>query len=294
LTKQTRHTPQRRQDHPSHFSQIKQAPQNNSIQIQKTHHTKMVTKTAVVNNKINDNAYLVTQLSKSQARHITSRADGKSVATSASGKSRSSKKSTSSKKSDEFPHNIPSSVSVPSAGSVGDTKSMYTIPEDRSLAGVSTASSVTTTWGNPMRDESSWQKKYNAEKKINDELRKQVSQRDGEIDRIGQQAYKKVEKLRGQRDMRDQRIAALEAKLALYEEDLAKERTKHDNTKVALRGQMDDTAKAREEAAGLKKQVSQLQSRLALVAQAFGGKNVDMDVGPSVSYARRSSSARAA
>ena len=63
---------------------------------------------------------------------------------------------------------------------------------------------------------------------------------------------------------------------------------------MALRGQMEDTAIAREEAAGLKKQVTQLQSRLALVAQAFGGKNVDTNVGPSVSYARRSSSAMAA
>jgi chromosome segregation ATPase len=171
---------------------------------------------------------------------------------------------------------------------------MYTIREEESLAGVSTASSVTTTWVNPKRDESSWQKKYNAEKKINDELRKQVSQRDGEIENIGQQAYKKVEKLRGQREMRDLRIAELEKKLALREEELAKERNKHDNTKVALRGQMEDTAMAREEAAGLKKQVTQLQSRLGLVAQAFGGKNVDVDVGPSISYARRSFSSRAA
>ena len=94
--------------------------------------------------------------------------------------------------------------------------------------------------------------------------------------------------------MRDLRIAELEKKLALREEELAKERNKHDNTKVTLRGQMEDTAMAREEAAGLKKQVTQLQIRLGLVAQAFGGKNVDMDVGPSISYARRSSSARAA
>lgn len=242
----------------------------------------MVTKTAVVNNKINDNTYVVTQVSSSQARRIAgnSSVDGKSVG---SGKSRTSKKSASSKMSKKsHGNNMPSSVTVPS-----------TIYEDESLAGgVSTTSSVTTTWGNPRRDESSWQKKYNAEKKINDELRKQVSQRDGEIEHIGQQAYKKVEKLRSQRDMRDQRIAALEAKLALCEEDLAKERTKHDNTKVALRGQMEDTAIAREEAAGLKKQVVQLQSRLALVAQAFGGKNVDTNV--SVSYARRSSSAMAA
>lgn len=243
----------------------------------------MVTKTAVVNNKINHNAYVVTQVSSSQARRITGNAsvDSKSVG---SGKeSRTSKKSTSSKISKKsYGNNMPSSVTVPS-----------TIYEDESLAdGVSTASSVTTTWGNPRRDESSWQKKYNAEKKINDELRKQVSQRDGEIEHIGQQAHKKVEKLRGQRDMRDQRIAALEAKLALCEEDLAKERKKHDNTKVALRGQMEDTEIAREEAAGLKKQVVQLQSRLALVAQAFGGKNVDTNVG--VSYARRTSSAMAA
>ena len=247
----------------------------------------MVTKTAVVNNKINDNAYIVTQVSSSQARRITgnSSVDGKSVGSGKSRTSKNSKKSTSSKISKKsYGNNMPSSGTVPS-----------TIYEDESLAGgVSTASSVTTTWGNPRRDESSWQKKYNAEKKINDELRKQVSQRDGEIEHIGQQAYKKVEKLRGQRDMRDQRIAALEAKLALCEEDLAKERNKHDNTKVALRGQMEDTAIAREEAAGLKKQVTQLQSRLALVAQAFGGKNVDTNVGPSVSYARRSSSAMAA
>ena len=249
----------------------------------------MVTKTAVVNNKLNDNAYIVTQIRSSEARRITDGADSKSS------KSRTSKKSVSSQKSKKSLNNIPSSVSVPSAGSVGGTtKSMYTIREEESLAGVSTASSVTTTWVNPKRDESSWQKKYNAEKKINDELRKQVSQRDGEIENIGQQAYKKVEKLRGQREMRDLRIAELEKKLALREEELAKERNKHDNTKVALRGQMDDTAMAREEAAGLKKQVTQLQSRLGLVAQAFGGKNVDMDVGPSISYARRSSSARAA
>jgi hypothetical protein len=252
----------------------------------------MVTKTAVVNNKLNDNAYVVTQISSSQAHRIASSADGKSVR---SGKSSSSKKSTASKKSKKSLLNIPSSVSVPSAGSVGGTKSMYTIPEDESLAGVSTTSTVTTTWGNPKRDESSWQKKYKAEKKINDELRKQVSQRDGEIEHIGQQAYKKVEKLRGQRDMRDLRIAELEKKLALREEELAKERNKHDNTKVALRGQMEDTAMAREEAAGLKKQVSQLQSRLGLVARAFGGnKNIDMSVGPSISYTRRSSSAKAA
>lgn len=253
----------------------------------------MVTKTAVVNNKLNDNAYVVTQISSSQAHRITSNGtDGKSVG---SGKSRGSKKSTSSKKSKMSLLNIPSSVSVPSAGSVGGTKSMYTIPEDESLAsGVSGASTVTTTWGNPKRDESSWQKKYKAEKKINDELRKQVSQRDGEIEHIGQQAFRKVEKLRGQRDTRDLRIAELEKKLALREEELAKERNKHDNTKVALRGQMEDTAMAREEAAGLKKQVSQLQSRLGLVAQAFGGKNVDMNVGPSISYTRRSSSAKAA
>ena len=249
----------------------------------------MVTKTAVVNNKLNDNAYIVTQIRSSEARRITDGADGKSRT------SKSSKQSVSSQKSKKSLNNIPSSVSVPSAGSVGGTtKSMYTIREEESLAGVSTASSVTTTWVNPKRDESSWQKKYNAEKKINDELRKQVSQRDGEIENIGQQAYKKVEKLRGQREMRDLRIAELEKKLALREEELAKERNKHDNTKVALRGQMDDTAMAREEAAGLKKQVTQLQSRLGLVAQAFGGKNVDMDVGPSISYARRSSSARAA
>ena len=249
----------------------------------------MVTKTAVVNNKLNDNAYIVTQIRSSEARRITDGADSKSS------KSRTSKKSVSSQKSKKSLNNIPSSVSVPSAGSFGGTtKSMYTIREEESLAGVSTASSVTTTWVNPKRDESSWQKKYNAEKKINDELRKQVSQRDGEIENIGQQAYKKVEKLRGQREMRDLRIAELEKKLALREEELAKERNKHDNTKVALRGQMDDTAMAREEAAGLKKQVTQLQSRLGLVAQAFGGKNVDMDVGPSISYARRSSSARAA
>ena len=249
----------------------------------------MVTKTAVVNNKLNDNAYIVTQIRSSEARRITDGADSKSRT------SKSSKKSASSQKSKKSLNNIPSSVSVPSAGSVGGTtKSMYTIREEESLAGVSTASSVTTTWVNPKRDESSWQKKYNAEKKINDELRKQVSQRDGEIENIGQQAYKKVEKLRGQREMRDLRIAELEKKLALREEELAKERNKHDNTKVALRGQMEDTAMAREEAAGLKKQVTQLQSRLGLVAQAFGGKNVDMDVGPSISYARRSSSARAA
>ena len=253
----------------------------------------MVTKTAVVNNKLNDNAYVVTQISSSQAHRITSSADGKSVG---SGKSSSSKKSIASKKSKKSLLNIPSSVSVPSAGSVGGTKSMYTIPEDESLAGVSTTSTVTTTWGNPKREESSWQKKYKAEKKINDELRKQVSQRDGEIEHIGQQAYKKVEKLRSQRDTRDLRIAELEKKLAIREEELAKERNKHDNTKVALRGQMEDTAMAREEAAGLKKQVSQLQSRLGLVAQAFGGKNIDtcMSVGPSISYTRRSSSAKAA
>ena len=262
------------------------------IKTQTQKQTTMVTKTAVVNNKLNDNAYVVTQISSSQAHRITSSADGKSVG---SGKSRSSKKSTaSSKKSKKSLLNIPSSVSVPSAGSVGGTKSMYTIPEDESLAGVSTTSTVTTTWGNPKRDESSWQKKYKAEKKINDELRKQVSQRDGEIEHIGQQAYKKVEKLRGQRDTRDLRIAELEKKLALREEELAKERNKHDNTKVALRGQMEDTAMAREEAAGLKKQVSQLQSRLGLVAQAFGGKNIDVSVGPSISYTRRSSSAKAA
>eukprot|EP00563_Minutocellus_polymorphus_P013876 CAMPEP_0181053880 /NCGR_PEP_ID=MMETSP1070-20121207/18371_1 /TAXON_ID=265543 /ORGANISM="Minutocellus polymorphus, Strain NH13" /LENGTH=245 /DNA_ID=CAMNT_0023133093 /DNA_START=18 /DNA_END=755 /DNA_ORIENTATION=+ len=245
----------------------------------------MVTKTAVVNNKLNDNAYIVTQIRSSEANRITAGADGKSVG---SGKSRTSKTSASSKKSKKSLRNIPSSVSVPS------TKSMYTIHEEESLAGISTASSVTTTWGNPKRDESSWQKKYKAEKKINDELRKQVGQRDGEIDHIGQQAYKKVEKLRSQREMRDLRIAELEKKLALREEELARERNKHDNTKVALRGQMEDTTMAREEAAGLKKQVIQLQSRLGLVAQAFGGKNVDMDVGPSISYARRSSSARAA
>jgi len=249
-------------------------------------------KTAVVNNKLNDNAYIVTQIRSSEARRITDGAESKSS------KSRTSKKSVSSQKSKKSLHSVPSSVSVPSAGSVGgttkSTKSMYTIREEESLAGVSTASSVTTTWVNPKRDESSWQKKYNAEKKINDELRKQVSQRDGEIENIGQQAYKKVEKLRGQREMRDLRIAELEKKLALREEELAKERNKHDNTKATLRGQMEDTAMAREEAAGLKKQVIQLQSRLGLVAQAFGGKNVDMDVGPSISYARRSSSARAA
>merc|ERR1711966_237255 len=231
-------------------------------------------------------------MGSSEARRITDGAESKS---SKSSKSRTSKKSVSSQKSKKSLHSVPSSVSVPSAGSVGGTtKSMYTIREEESLAGVSTASSVTTTWVNPKRDESSWQKKYNAEKKINDELRKQVSQRDGEIENIGQQAYKKVEKLRGQREMRDLRIAELEKKLALREEELAKERNKHDNTKATLRGQMEDTAMAREEAAGLKKQVTQLQSRLGLVAQAFGGKNVDMDVRPSISYARRSSSARAA
>lgn len=251
----------------------------------------MVTKTAVVNNKLNDNAYIVTQIPSSEAHRITASADGKSVG---SGKSRRSRKSASSKRSKDSLFTIPSSVSVPSAGSVGGTKSMYTIPEDQSLAGVSTASSVTTTWGNPRRDESSWQKKYKAEKKINDELRKQVGQRDGEIEHIGQQAYKKVEKLRAQREMRDLRIAELEKKVALREEELAKERNKHDTTRGALRGQMEDTAMAREEAAGLKKQVAQLQSRLGLIAQAFGGKNVDMDVGPSISYARRSSSAIAA
>lgn len=256
----------------------------------------MVTKTAVVNNKLNDNAYIVTQIRSSEARRITDGAESKSSKSRTSKKS--SQKSVSSQKSKKSLHSVPSSVSVPSAGSIGgttkSTKSMYTIREEESLAGVSTASSVTTTWVNPKRDESSWQKKYNAEKKINDELRKQVGQRDGEIENIGQQAYKKVEKLRGQREMRDLRIAELEKKLALREEELAKERNKHDNTKVTLRGQMEDTAMAREEAAGLKKQVTQLQSRLSLVAQAFGGKNVDMDVGPSISYARRSSSARAA
>merc|ERR1711966_441873 len=147
-------------------------------------------------------------MGSSEARRITDGAESKSS------KSRTSKKSL---------HGVPSSVSVPSAGSVGgttkSTKSMYTIREEESLAGVSTASSVTTTWVNPKRDESSWQKKYNAEKKINDELRKQVSQRDGEIENIGQQAYKKVEKLRGQREMRDLRIAELEKKLALREEE---------------------------------------------------------------------------
>jgi len=274
-------------------SQIKTNAQTkrNSNQKKQINST-MVTKTAVVNNKLNDNAYIVTQIRSSEARRITDGAESKSS------KSRTSKKSVSSQKSKKSLHSVPSSVSVPSAGSVGgttkSTKSMYTIREEESLAGVSTASSVTTTWVNPKRDESSWQKKYNAEKKINDELRKQVSQRDGEIENIGQQAYKKVEKLRGQREMRDLRIAELEKKLALREEELAKERNKHDNTKVTLRGQMEDTAMAREEAAGLKKQVIQLQSRLGLVAQAFGGKNVDMDVGPSISYARRSSSARAA
>jgi len=58
--------------------------------------------------------------------------------------------------------------------------------------------------------------------------------------RQADQAYKEVAKLRAQRDMRDQRIAALEAKLALCEENLAMERTK--------RGHMDEAAMARKQA----------------------------------------------
>lgn len=267
-----------------------------------------MTKTAVVQNS--ENSYVVCTLSAEEAKQIIKekQQDAKSVATTVSATSsrRSGIKSTSSRKKNRISreardaYSVPGTVSVPS--SVQSGNNLRTVWEDESRDGasaarstnkgdVSIASSVSTSWDR-QGERSVWERKYFSEKNINDELRKQLSQRDREIDNLGKTAYKKVEKLRDQRAARDDRVAELERKIAQQEAEIARERASHENTKAALKVQLEDNIIAREEAATLKKKTALLEQRMGAIGKAFG-KTENMPK-PSISIRRNQSGARAA
>lgn len=277
-----------------------------------------MTKTAIVEN--NEHSYVVCTIDPSEAKQIIKEhqeAEAKSVATSVSARSKESTeiKSNSSKCSsscssckkistrsakneeDRDVKSVPGSVSVPSVKS-GDGRQLHTVWEEESRddGAVSTTSSVSSYW-DLQGKKSVWEKKYEGERKINDVLRKQLRQRDGEIEHLGQQAYKKVQKLRAQRELRDEKIAELEKKIAQREDELVRERESHDSTKAALKVQLEDNVIAQEEAVTMKHKATLLEHRMQAIGKAFG--KIDDMPKPSNSISprkiiKRQSSARAA
>lgn len=269
-----------------------------------------MTKTAIVENLGNESSYVVCTISPSEAKEIIKEhqdLEDKSVASfvpekssikshSDEGSQKSNKNMSRSAKLTEEEQgvlNIPGSVSVPSekSGHVGLT----TVWEEERRDGeaISTTSSVSTHWDR-QGNKSVWQKKYEGEKKINDVLRRELHQRDGEIEHLGQQAYKKVQKLRSQREARDRKIAALGERISVLEAELAREKEHHENTKAALKVQVEDNIIAREEAVTMKHKASLLDHRMHEIAKVFG--RTDSGSKPSISpnsVIRRQSSARA-